>query len=213
MDNRPLTSANYPPDFTTDTTPPLAPRSAPMRMPSGRTVDALHLDPMTVHVADIARTLSQICRWNGQVRHFYSVAQHSLMLAWYLWDDLHAGPEAALWGLLHDAGEAYAGGDARADLRWFAPRLVALQEECLRSVARAFSLPWPMPAVVDEVDHRIRADEWDALKVGPRSPDVERLEPLGVRIRMMMPDTAERLFLKEFRRLTDALARMPAGVR
>lgn len=48
---------------------------------------------------DIAHSLSQLCRWTGHTREFYSVAQHSVIIS-----RLSNHP---LYALLHDASEAY----------------------------------------------------------------------------------------------------------
>lgn len=56
--------------------------------------------PQQIHIEDIARGLAHKCRWNGQTRQFYSVAEHSIHVM------EKCNPEFALWGLLHDAGEA-----------------------------------------------------------------------------------------------------------
>lgn len=53
------------------------------------------------NIQDIARGLSHICRWGGQTRFFYSVAQHSLLVS-FLCENKYAG-------LMHDAPEAYIG--------------------------------------------------------------------------------------------------------
>lgn len=66
------------------------------------------LNPMAadVDIEDIAHSLSNICRFNGHVREFYSVAQHCVQCAALLktWG---ASLKIQAAGLLHDASEAY----------------------------------------------------------------------------------------------------------
>tara|TARA_R110000796_G_scaffold134681_1_gene250463 strand:- start:1745 stop:2371 length:627 start_codon:yes stop_codon:yes gene_type:complete len=55
-----------------------------------------------ISIHDIAHSLSQICRFTGHTKEFYSVAQHSVLVA----DAQTTLPEKRA-GLLHDASEAY----------------------------------------------------------------------------------------------------------
>lgn len=77
-----------------------------MKTYSGLRIDPFDPKPEEIHIEDIAHALSLICRGNGQVTHFYSVAQHCL----------NCEKEAEARGynrrlrlacLLHDASEAY----------------------------------------------------------------------------------------------------------
>jgi len=54
-----------------------------------------------VRITDIAHALSQKCRFTGHTDAFWSVGQHSLEVARLL------PPRHRIWGLLHDAAEAY----------------------------------------------------------------------------------------------------------
>jgi len=54
-----------------------------------------------IDIKDIAHHLSLICRFTGAVREFYSVAEHSIRVAFIVPDSLK------LSALLHDAAEAY----------------------------------------------------------------------------------------------------------
>ena len=77
----------------------------------GRIFDLANPSPGAIDPYDIASSLSKLCRFNGHTREFYSVAQHSVLVA------LRAGElaegieehETMRWGLLHDAHEAYTG--------------------------------------------------------------------------------------------------------
>ena len=72
----------------------------------GRLVDPFNLNESEVHIEDIAHALSQLCRFTGHTRRFYSVGEHCLLVAGMLGEYT---PRIALAGLVHDAGEAYFG--------------------------------------------------------------------------------------------------------
>lgn len=59
--------------------------------------------PIDISIEDITTSLAKICRYNGQVDLFYSVAQHCGLVA----ELVH--PSIAFPALLHDASEAYLG--------------------------------------------------------------------------------------------------------
>ena len=68
---------------------------------SGRQFWPMDPKPEDVCILDIANSLGKICRYNGHCKKFYSVAEHSYYVSKYV------EPQNALWGLLHDASEAY----------------------------------------------------------------------------------------------------------
>lgn len=68
---------------------------------SGLLVDPLHLSIQDIRLEDIAHALSNLCRFTGHVKRFYSVAEHSVRCSWY------AHSWAARDALMHDASEAY----------------------------------------------------------------------------------------------------------
>lgn len=55
-----------------------------------------------IYIEDIAHGLSNICRYVGQCKTFYSVAEHSARMA-----EMASIPSEKLLALLHDAPEAY----------------------------------------------------------------------------------------------------------
>ena len=155
------------------------------------------LDPKRedLDIVDIAHALSLQCRFNGHCRGFYSVADHSLRVAAMLTG------EARLFGLLHDAGEAYIG-DIVRPLKGLAPRLKQAEEEILALIFQRFSDRHPTPrewgavkladAVLLATEARDLmgppAREWEELP--PPLPD--RLFPHGP------PETVEQDFLATF---------------
>lgn len=59
-----------------------------------------------IHIEDIAHALSHQCRFSGHVAAHYSVAEHSVRVAELL-QRRGESRYVQLWGLLHDASEAY----------------------------------------------------------------------------------------------------------
>ena len=68
---------------------------------TGKKFHYIHIEQNEIDIVDIARSLSLQCRYAGHITQFYSVAEHSVRAA------REMPEEIALWGLLHDAAEAY----------------------------------------------------------------------------------------------------------
>ena len=73
---------------------------------SGNFIDVTDIQPEDLNLQDICRSLSLQCRWNGHLGKFYSVAQHSMVLA-EACRMLDLGDTAARWALCHDFTETY----------------------------------------------------------------------------------------------------------
>ena len=77
---------------------------------SGKYVNPFELKDSDIDITDIAHALAYTCRFNGHADLFYSVAQHSVLVSDFTVLELSdAELELELWGLLHDAAEAYLG--------------------------------------------------------------------------------------------------------
>jgi len=107
-------------------------------------------------ITDIATGLGNNCRYTGQLPTFYSGAQHCVLVS----KVLPVGTPAAvrLWGLMHDAHEAYLGDWSRPLLAAL-PKLRILEDRLLEPIVRSFGLEWPMPAIVKEADDWVLALE------------------------------------------------------
>ena len=104
--------------------------------------------PGDIHIEDIAHALSNICRFTGHCRTFYSVAEHSVRVAATL------PQRCELWGLLHDASEAYLCDLPRPVKRSGALGVLYCEAERKLSmaVAEKFALDWPEPPEVKLAD-------------------------------------------------------------
>lgn len=87
-----------------------------------------------IRIKDIAHALSNLCRFNGHCRQFYSVAEHSVLVADIV-QALEGTARDDLAGLLHDASEAYLG-DWSQPLKSVMPRWLRQREE--RLMARIY---------------------------------------------------------------------------
>ncbi len=75
---------------------------------TGHEFPLLSPQPEDFDIKDIAHALSNICRYTGHCRKFYSVAEHSVRVAYYLEArEPDFKKRAFKAGLLHDATEAY----------------------------------------------------------------------------------------------------------
>jgi hypothetical protein len=158
-------------------------------------------------IEDIAHALANTCRFGGHCL-FYSVAQHSC----YVSDEC---PTCPLWGLLHDAAEAYLVDLPRPikqQLRRMEGGKASLwdvwESRLMMAIAARFGLPWPQPKEVDEADMLLLATEARDL-MAPLHQDWHYQEANGFRVRKqrIVPWDwcgAKILFEVTFRRLTNA---------
>lgn len=166
---------------------------------TGRKFYPLDARPDDLDIRDIAHALSLQCRFSGHCRFHYSVAQHCVLVSQQL--ESH-GPVAALWGLLHDAPEAYLV-DLPRPLKHSAGFEVYQEAEArlMRVVCRWAGLPYAMPPVVEEMDAVLLATERRDL-LGPDCHwEVPGAQPLLSQILSWYPEAAERAYLQAFQRL------------
>lgn len=116
-----------------------------MQTYTGKVIDLSRFSEDDVRLPDISHSLSLLNRFTGHSKCPYSVAQHSVMVSKIV-DQRHA-----MWGLLHDASEAYLG-DVATPLKNLLPDYRALEERVQRAIARKFGLVWPMPPEVKVAD-------------------------------------------------------------
>jgi len=153
------------------------------------------LDPQQdqVDIEDIAHGLAYQCRFNGQTRHFYSVAQHSLIVAGLV------PKRFRLAALLHDAAEAYMG-DMVKPLKQLFPMFSAIEAKVMVAIGARYG-------IADFEDRAIKRADLVALAMEKRDlmpnsteawGSLTGIVPSPTRITPLSPQEAKALFLATF---------------
>ena len=169
---------------------------------SGKVIEPLNPDPAQIDIEDIAHSLSNQCRFTGHTKHFYSVAQHSVLVSH------ECDHKDALWGLLHDASEAYLSDIARPIKRYTAWGSGYGDVERKLEIAVAFSFglqdndtPYEelgvMPASVKRADDLLLRTEMRDL-MPPGVSDTIPGEMLGEELAYWTPKFAKMAFLQRY---------------
>lgn len=177
---------------------------------TGKFIDPLNLKPEDVDIRDIAHALSNLCRYGGHTRHFYSVAQHSVILA----DEVRhrLGDEQAFFALLHDAEEAYVV-DLPRPLK-NTMQLAHYQTICQKvsvAIFKRFDVDLPLGdyVTVMNLDKEMVLHEANRIMEKPlewRRQELDAIQPtFSPIIEFMTPHRAEHLFLETFGKLCFAL--------
>ncbi|WP_317201710.1 phosphohydrolase [Janthinobacterium sp.] len=152
-----------------------------------------------VAIEDIAHGLAYQCRFNGQTREFYSVAQHSLVVAALV------PPHLRLAALLHDAAEAYLG-DMVKPLKVLMPGFGELEERVTALIGAEFGLDFSDYAPIKRADLIALATEKRDLM--PHSAErwayLDGIAPLPETIAPLDPGEAKRRFLARYAELAAA---------
>jgi 5'-deoxynucleotidase YfbR-like HD superfamily hydrolase len=122
---------------------------------SGKKINVTDPDPSTIEITDIAWALSRMPRFSGHSIPYipYSVAQHCIQVAKELGPH---GPKIQLYGLLHDAAEAYIN-----------------------------DLPSPVKhipeihAVISKLEDKLMLTIYEAIKIDPPSEEEEKIVKLA----------------------------------
>lgn len=141
-----------------------------------------------------------LCRYGGHCRKFYSVAEHSVYVSYCV------SPASALWGLIHDAAEAFLV-DVPRPVKKMLPLYREIEYRLLLCVAERFGLPAEMPDEVKRVDNGIlhvereqllapSLMEWGDPQAGP-STRLPLITVVG-----HTPQAARRLFLYRYTEIT-----------
>ena len=157
-----------------------------------------HIDQVAIE--DIAHGLAYQCRFNGQTKTFYSIAQHSLIVA-----SLVPAP-LRLAALLHDAAEAYLG-DMVKPLKVLLPEFAALEDKVTAIIAATYGIDFSDYAPIKRADLVALATEKRDLM--PHSTEhwayLDGIAPLPGIIVAMDPGEAKQCFLQRYHELTGSV--------
>lgn len=150
-----------------------------------------------ISILDIAHALSNLCRYGGHVECFYSVAQHCLLVSQILPDPY----TFALYGLLHDASEAYLIDVPRPIKYSIGMEAYRAAEKRLQQmIYERFGLHPVEPECVSIADKQmLRTEQRDLMKPAPAEWQDVRVGALeNISIEPLLPRAAERAFLDRF---------------
>ena len=166
-----------------------------VQLHSGRKFVLLDPQPENITIKDLAHSLSHLCRFNGHIREFYSVGQHSILVSQAV------EPRFALAGLLHDASEALI-----TDIPKPLKRLSIfagyreLEAKIQHMIFTKFGVEGEPPEVKMADMQMLSTEARDLL--APLHPDWKlSIDPLPFTIVPLSPTETEALFLHTFRQL------------
>jgi len=133
---------------------------------TGRDVDPFDLQPEDIDIEDIIHALSNICRFTGHVKEFYSVAQHCV----YVYDYVvithpDIDDKTRKLALLHDAAETYLNDMARPVKQGF-KNYREVEDRAMGIIARRFDLSGADWDVVKHADNVLVSTEGYHLMPG-----------------------------------------------
>lgn len=172
-----------------------------IQLADGRAFEPYKPKVEDISIEVIAHALSKICRFNGHTKRFYSVAEHSIHVANILPDNLK------IWGLLHDAHEAYTGfGDVCNPVK--STQVKYLEELIDGVIAEYFGLfvgEFYNPLIREADLRMLHTEKVFLLEPGERDWDIQMptfiTDMHGLAFRDGNPEIARVNFLETFRKL------------
>lgn len=166
---------------------------------SGAMFDYNAPEKSDVQIDDIAHALSNVCRFAGHIRHFYSVAQHALNVSYLV------PREHALAGLLHDTSEAFTN-DLPTPLKIAFPVFKELEVRIETAMAAKFGFEFPLHESVKYADLQMLLIEKEDLRQDFSNwavlEGVERPRSKLLWMQETTPAEAKRRFLARYDELT-----------
>lgn len=160
---------------------------------SGRLVTPLDMQPEMVCIEDIAHALSMKCRFTGHCNKFYSVAQHSVLVARHC---LHPHKYA---GLMHDSTEAYLP-DVASPVKRALNGFTEIEDRLAYVIASVMGIQFPFHENIHFVDKVLLRSEYRDLMNLPLGYDDywKQFPFIGYKITSWHPQMAKEMFLAAY---------------
>ena len=115
---------------------------------TGKAFNFINPQKELVDIQDISVGLNNIYRYTGQTDYKYTVAMHSIIVSTLV------PLEFAIYGLLHDATEAYLG-DMHSPLKKYLPKYRKIEKNLHKVIMDKFNLQREVPQIVKDVDLKL----------------------------------------------------------
>lgn len=160
---------------------------------SGRVIDIMNPRPDMIDIEDIANALSNMCRFGGHTKGFYSVAQHSVIVS-----RMVPQPQR-LEALLHDATEAFVQDIISPLKHILGETYKPIEAKWEAAIASEYGITLPLHELVKDADIQALQLEFDCLLLGKRDEWDLKMKELGLPVTQWTPGWAKDKFLYEFR--------------
>lgn len=167
---------------------------------SGRLFDFLDPHGSDFTIEDVAHGLAHVCRYAGQCRSFYSVAEHSILVS-------ETTEDFAYEALLHDAAEAFIG-DVTRPLKQLLPEFRRIEANVEDAIIERFHLNRRYKDAVKQADLRVlAAEQMQVMAPGCADWAISAgVRPAAIQVRHLAPEKAEQEFLMHYERHRPARA-------
>lgn len=153
-----------------------------------------------IDINDISYALSNLCRYTGHSKAFYSVAEHSIYVASLLPSELQ------LAGLLHDAEEAFIG-DVSSPLKMLLPEYKKIAKGIEKVIEQKFKVDLTDARIKHADRQQLRTEAHFLLESRGEDWDIwgtDAYPVAGGRMpKALPPQAADRAFMMVYKRLTN----------
>ncbi|OSZ79307.1 hypothetical protein CAP35_13930 [Chitinophagaceae bacterium IBVUCB1] len=160
---------------------------------SGKLINIWNPQPDTITISDIANALSKICRFGGHINEFYSVAQHSILVAAMCENDIK------MEGLMHDASEAFVGDVIKPLKNIIGKSYDEVEDRFMQVIVEKFELNMASMHRVKEYDKAALEIEHRHLQLNDNKPWHMAMIAYKLPFRVLPPAEARVEFLLAFK--------------